>query len=269
MAVPEIVHLTVMTPYPGTEVWHTESRQLTTRDYRLFDIQHAVVPTRLPLEQFYRELVRTQAVINRKHLGLRTAVGALGILGRHLARGQTNFARMLWKFSRVYNANRQFSDHARPVRYELPLPERRTAAPGRKELFVHTIGRSGSRPRAGAGAQAPAGGGTETPAGGGAEVTAGAGADPVAGGGTSAEPAATTGAATETAAATGPGTGSTTGTGAGTGAGAGTAAGNSTETGAATGAGTGSGTGTTTGTAAGDGTGTGGGAAGAGSASGQ
>ncbi|MGK4904948.1 hopanoid C-3 methylase HpnR [Streptomyces albus] len=265
MAVPEIVHLTVMTPYPGTEVWHTESRQLTTRDYRLFDIQHAVVPTRLPLEQFYRELVRTQAVINRKHLGLRTAVGALGILGRHLARGQTNFARMLWKFSRVYNANRQFSDHARPVRYELPLPERRTAAPGRKELFVHTIGRSGSRPRAGAGAQAPAGGGTETPAGGGAGVTAGAGADPVAGGGTSAEPAAITGAATETAAATGPGTGSTTGTGAGTGAGAGTAAGNSTETGA----GTGSGTGTTTGTAAGDGTGTGGGAAGAGSASGQ
>lgn len=42
LAVPEIVHLTVMTPYPGTEIWHTESRRLTTRDYRLFDdIQHA------------------------------------------------------------------------------------------------------------------------------------------------------------------------------------------------------------------------------------
>jgi hopanoid C-3 methylase HpnR len=49
LAVPEIVHLTVMTPYPGTEIWHTEARQLTTRDYRLFDIQHAVVPTKLPL----------------------------------------------------------------------------------------------------------------------------------------------------------------------------------------------------------------------------
>lgn len=138
LSVPEIVHLTVMTPYPGTEVWHTEGRQLTTRDYRLFDIQHAVVPTTLPLDVFYRELVRTQAVINRKHLGLRTAIGALGVLGRNLAHGQTNFARMLWKFSRVYNPKRQLSDHARPVEFELPMPVRREQAPGRKELYIHT-----------------------------------------------------------------------------------------------------------------------------------
>jgi magnesium-protoporphyrin IX monomethyl ester (oxidative) cyclase len=137
LSVPEIVHLTVMTPYPGTEVWHTEARQLTTRDYRLFDIQHAVVPTTLPLDVFYRELVRTQAVINRKHLGLRTAFGALGVLGRNLAHGQTNFARMLWKFSRVYNPKRQLGDHARPVEFELPVPVRRDAS-GRKELYIHT-----------------------------------------------------------------------------------------------------------------------------------
>ena len=36
-----------------------------TRDYRLFDIQHCVVPTRLPLAEFYRELVETQQVLNR------------------------------------------------------------------------------------------------------------------------------------------------------------------------------------------------------------
>ncbi len=122
MAVPEIVHFTVMTPYPGTEIWHTESRRLTTRDYRLFDIQHAVVPTTLPLERFYEELVRTQAVINRKHLGLRTAFGAARVLAGNLARGQTNFARMLWKFNQVYDPRRQLADHARPVRHELPLP---------------------------------------------------------------------------------------------------------------------------------------------------
>ncbi|MGP3948119.1 hopanoid C-3 methylase HpnR [Streptomyces sp. 7N604] len=152
LSVPEIVHLTVMTPYPGTEIWHTEARQLTTRDYRLFDIQHAVVPTRLPLEVFYRELVRTQAVINRKHLGLRTAIGAMGVLGRNLARGQTNFARMLWKFSRVYNPTRQLADHAREVRYELPLPQRREA-PGRQDLFIHT--RPVSRSRAESSVAAP------------------------------------------------------------------------------------------------------------------
>jgi hopanoid C-3 methylase HpnR len=137
LSVPEIVHLTVMTPYPGTEIWHTESRKLTTRDYRLFDIQHAVVPTTLPLDQFYRELVRTQAVINRKHLGLRTAVGALRVLGGNLARGQTNFARMLWRFNRVYNPARQLADHQLPVRYELPLPHRIDAG-DRRRLYVHT-----------------------------------------------------------------------------------------------------------------------------------
>jgi len=136
--VPEIVHLTVMTPYPGTEIWHTESRRLATRDYRLFDIQHAVVPTTLPLEEFYRELVRTQQVINRKFLGLRTATGAARILGRNLAHGQTNFARMLWKFNHVYNAARQCADHRRPVDYELPLPPQPQAGPvNRRELYIH------------------------------------------------------------------------------------------------------------------------------------
>ncbi|MCH0564498.1 MULTISPECIES: hopanoid C-3 methylase HpnR [unclassified Streptomyces] len=136
LSVPEIVHLTVMTPYPGTEIWHTESRRLTTRDYRLFDIQHAVVPTRLPLEEFYRELVRTQSVINRKHLGLRTALGAGRVLGRNLLRGQTNFARMLWKFNDVYNPRRQLADHRRPVRYELPLPQPVDVG-DRQQLYVH------------------------------------------------------------------------------------------------------------------------------------
>src|SRR5208337_4099399 len=69
LSIPEIVHLTVATQYPGTETWYTESRKLTTRDYRLFDIQHAVLPTRLPLQKFYEELVKTQSVIARKHMG--------------------------------------------------------------------------------------------------------------------------------------------------------------------------------------------------------
>ncbi|MFE0317478.1 hopanoid C-3 methylase HpnR [Streptomyces albogriseolus] len=145
MAVPEIVHFTVMTPYPGTEIWHTESRRLTTRDYRLFDIQHAVVPTTLPLERFYEELVRTQAVINRKHLGLRTAFGAARVLAGNLARGQTNFARMLWKFNQVYDPRRQLADHARPVRHELPLPQRLDVG-DRRQLYVHTRGATQGAP---------------------------------------------------------------------------------------------------------------------------
>ncbi len=138
LSVPEIVNLTVMTPYPGTEIWHTESRRLTSRDYRLFDIQHAVVPTTLPLQDFYRELVKTQAVMNRKHLGVAAAAKTLGIIGRQLVRGQSNFARSIWKFRSVYNAGRQFGDHHRQVRYELPLPDHRTVAQAdRRDLYIH------------------------------------------------------------------------------------------------------------------------------------
>jgi len=138
MEVPEIVHLTVQTPYPGTETWRTESRRLTTNDYRLFDVQHAVLPTRLPLKVFYKELVKTQSVLARKHLGARALAETLGIVAHHLAHGQTNFVRMLWKFPLVYNADRQLADHWAPVHYELPDPEPPSQGEvQRKDLYVH------------------------------------------------------------------------------------------------------------------------------------
>ncbi len=120
--VPEIVHLTVATPYPGTELFHTETRGLSTRDYRLFDVQHAVLPTKLPLNEFYEELVRTQDLINRKFMGIKTAFAVSGLLARQLMHGQTNFLQMLFKFKKVYNPKRQFADHSKPVRYAMKLP---------------------------------------------------------------------------------------------------------------------------------------------------
>ncbi len=139
LSVPEIVHLTVITPYPGTEIWHTESQKLTTRDYCLFDIQHAVLPTRLELKRFYEELVKTQAVINRKHLGFSAVAQTAGIIARQLAHSQTNFLRMLWRFNSVYNPERQYAEHFRDVRYELPVPEHRDMGQrrDRAELYIH------------------------------------------------------------------------------------------------------------------------------------
>jgi hopanoid C-3 methylase len=145
MSVPEIVNITVQTPYPGTETWLTEARRLTTLDYRLFDVQHAVLPTRLTLPRFYEELVRTQAVLARKHLGVAALARTGGIVARQLLRGQTNFARMIWKFNQVYNADRQYAEHLRPVEYQLPPPaEPAAAAPDPKELYVHLPLRSRS-----------------------------------------------------------------------------------------------------------------------------
>jgi hopanoid C-3 methylase HpnR len=144
-SVPEIVNITVQTPYPGTETWLTESRRLTTLDYRLFDVQHAVLPTRLPLHRFYEELVKTQAVLARKHLGVAALASSMGIMARQLAHGQTNFAKMIWKFNKVYNADRQYSEHLQPVEYHLPPPaEHAEAAPNPKDLYVHLPLRSRS-----------------------------------------------------------------------------------------------------------------------------
>ena len=125
------------TPYPGTETWHTEARQLTSLDYRLFDIQHALLPTKLPLERFYTELVSTQGVINRKHLGWVVLPGLVRLLLGLLLRGQTNFLRSLWRFNRVYNARKQLAEHSRPARYLLTPPCHEQQPPKLTELYVH------------------------------------------------------------------------------------------------------------------------------------
>ncbi|MGD0089362.1 MAG: hopanoid C-3 methylase HpnR [Planctomycetota bacterium] len=139
--VPEIVHLTVATPYPGTELFHAEKRELATQDYRLFDIQHAVLPTKLPLHEFYEQLVRAESIINAKFMGWRTAFSVSRILARQLIHGQTNFLKMLFRFRKVFNAQRFHDDHFRPVRYRLRTPAQYPCKPAAEELLVH-------RPRA-------------------------------------------------------------------------------------------------------------------------
>ncbi len=136
LEVPEIVNISVNTPYPGTETWLTESRKLQTRDYRLYDIQHAVLPTTLSLPEFYGELVKTQQVLNQKHLGWAALKGTVKIAARHLLRGQTNFIRMLWKFNSVYNPELQLSDHQRPVKYEMTLPPAHQGRINSKLLYI-------------------------------------------------------------------------------------------------------------------------------------
>ncbi|HXP12166.1 MAG TPA: hopanoid C-3 methylase HpnR, partial [Stellaceae bacterium] len=111
LEVPEVVTISVNTPYPGTETWLTESRRLQSRDYRLFDIQHCVLPTKLPLAEFYRELVETQQVLSRKHLNWSGLKSAGWLAGRLLLKGQTNFAKMLLKAGGIFNADRLLADH--------------------------------------------------------------------------------------------------------------------------------------------------------------
>ena len=46
---------TILTPLPGTDLYRERYNELVTHDYRLFDALHAVLPTRLPREEFYKE----------------------------------------------------------------------------------------------------------------------------------------------------------------------------------------------------------------------
>jgi len=122
LSVPEIVNISVNTPYPGTENFLSAGNKLSTRDYRVFDIQHAVLPTKMPLRKFYEELVKTQQVLNKKHLGTGILKETAGLAAKLLFKGQTNFVRMLFKFNSVFNAERLLADHQKPVEYKMHLP---------------------------------------------------------------------------------------------------------------------------------------------------
>jgi len=52
----QITHtqFTILTPLPGTQLYRERRRELLTDDYSCFDTLHAVVPTRLPREEFYQ-----------------------------------------------------------------------------------------------------------------------------------------------------------------------------------------------------------------------
>jgi hypothetical protein len=57
---PDMFGFTVETPLVGTRWFDEVESQLTTKDWSLFDLEHAVLPTRLELSEFYRELTKLQ-----------------------------------------------------------------------------------------------------------------------------------------------------------------------------------------------------------------
>jgi radical SAM superfamily enzyme YgiQ (UPF0313 family) len=47
----------VLTPLPGTDLYDAEEHRLLTRDTDFFDFFHTVLPTNLPLDEFFEELI--------------------------------------------------------------------------------------------------------------------------------------------------------------------------------------------------------------------
>lgn len=70
---------TVMTPLPGTELYITRERELLSRKPELYDMLHALFPTTLPMQEFYKEL----AILWTKAVPLHRVLPALFRYGLH------------------------------------------------------------------------------------------------------------------------------------------------------------------------------------------
>ena len=84
---PLMVGFTVETPLVGTKLHDESADRLTTRDWSLYDLEHAVLPTSMPLDRFYREMARLQVGVGMRafptilrHLPFRDVVH-LGLAG--------------------------------------------------------------------------------------------------------------------------------------------------------------------------------------------
>ena len=65
----DIPTFTILTPLPGTQIWEEMKGDLITDKYNFYDIIHTVLPTKLPLKQFYKEY---SDLFLRKGLPMRT-----------------------------------------------------------------------------------------------------------------------------------------------------------------------------------------------------
>lgn len=52
---------TILTPLPGTDFYQEKFRELRTRNYEHFDFFHSVLPTKLPIQEFYKNVARLYA----------------------------------------------------------------------------------------------------------------------------------------------------------------------------------------------------------------
>lgn len=74
-------NFTVLTPLPGTVLYEEQRDHLAFTNYELFDLMHAVTPTRLPLERFYENMARLyrSTTMGRKELLARVRSGRIPV----------------------------------------------------------------------------------------------------------------------------------------------------------------------------------------------
>jgi hypothetical protein len=88
-----------MTPLPGTELQAERKSEILSHKPELYDMLHILLPTKLPMAEFYREL----AELYTKAVPLHRSLPSLLKFGRHgmLLRIKV-FSRLLEKFNRMH-----------------------------------------------------------------------------------------------------------------------------------------------------------------------
>jgi hopanoid C-3 methylase len=100
---------TILTPLPGTQLYRAYKDKLLTTDHRLFDLLHAVLPTRLPREEFYKEFARgydmTEKTVRSAYKWFHKARPTF--VTRHFL-GIVWFYARSWRYQRIHYDYRSF-----------------------------------------------------------------------------------------------------------------------------------------------------------------
>lgn len=103
----------ILTPLPGTQLYEELKDRLLTSNYDLFDLLHTVIPTHLPLEQFYKEYANLYA----KTYNIRRLAGlGLGYFLRHIVFKMSNLPhlmRLARGALRLFDHRAYLADHER------------------------------------------------------------------------------------------------------------------------------------------------------------
>lgn len=92
----------VLTPLPGTDLYEEVKGKLITRNYDLFDFIHTLLPTKLPLDQFFDNL-------NFLYMNAKSPIKALSFMMKYPLKEIPKLIPLTMKFSRqIKNAYKDY-----------------------------------------------------------------------------------------------------------------------------------------------------------------
>ena len=99
----------ILTPLPGTQLYKAYKDKLLTTDHRLFDLIHAVLPTRLPREEFYKELCRAyEATEPSVYAGFRAIIKRRPAFVAKIVPSMIWFYARTWRYQRINDDYRSY-----------------------------------------------------------------------------------------------------------------------------------------------------------------